>query len=531
MTAVVASLLLATGAVQHPGFDVRNYIFHIVIPDTGSEIQGQAIIVFRRAAGAGDTLRLNLVGLTVDSVIGLPSRGRRRRLPARYDGRVLHIPIRSLGAGDLGVAVSYHGVPQDGLRIGPNAYGERVAFADNWPERARYWLPTVDTPADKAAVSWMVDVPAGWRVVANGQRNGEQRLPDGRQRFRWFLQHPIPTYTMVFGAGRFAVSHHAAADSAAGWVGLDVWTYPEDSAFADTGPFRNVTAIVDAMVGLVGPFPYPWLNHVESSTRYGGMENSGAIFYAERPYVEGTMREGVVRHETAHQWFGDAVTERDWPDLWLSEGFATYFDLVVGAALHGDSVLTEGMRRNAATYFASSVVDRPVIDTAQHDPARLLDANSYQKGAWVLYMLREEVGDSAFFRGIRAYYQRYRDSAVVSSDFRRVMERAAGRPLDRFFRQWLWQPGYPRLVYAWSADSTAGTGHLVVRQAQPAAWGVFDLPRLTVRFELQGQDAVEREISLTTREATYRFDLPGTPRRVTLDPDHRLLLTARSQTP
>jgi aminopeptidase N len=532
VTPVLASLLLVAGAAQQPGFDVRTYTFHIAIPDTGSEIGGQAIVVVHRTAGAGDTLRLDLVGLTVDSVIGLPEGGRGRRLPARYDGRVLHVPVRSLGAGDVSVAVAYHGVPQDGLRIGPNAYGARVAFADNWPERARYWLPTVDAPADKATVSWTVDVPAGWRIVANGRRDGEQRLPDGRRRFRWLLQRPIPTYTLVFGAGPFAVSHHPAADRGAGWVGLDVWTYPQDSAFADSGPFRNATAIVDAMVQLVGPFPYPWLNHVESSTRYGGMENAGAIFYAERPFVERTMREGVVRHETAHQWFGDAVTERDWPDVWLSEGFASYFDLVVGAILHGDSVLTAGMRRNAEAYFVSPVVERPVIDTAQRDPGRLLNANSYQKGAWVLHMLREEVGDTAFFRGIRAYYRTYRDSAVVSSDFQHEMERAAGRRLDWFFEQWLRQPGYPRLEYAWSGDSSSREVQLAVTEIQPDGWGVFALPRLTVRFELPGQGGVvERKIAVAARVARFRFELPATPLRVTLDPDHRLLLTARSQTP
>ena len=126
----------------------------------------------------------------------------------------------------------------------------------------------------------------------------------------------------------------------------------------------------------MGPFPYGKLAHVQSSTRYGGMENSSAIFYAEKPYVERRMTEGIVRHETAHQWFGDAVTEREWAHLWLSEGFASYFDLVIGAALDGDSVLTGGMRRNAESYFRSKVVDRPVVDTAEHDPNRLLNATT-----------------------------------------------------------------------------------------------------------------------------------------------------------
>src|SRR6266540_693571 len=119
-----------------------------------------------------------------------------------------------------------------------------------------------------------------------------------------------------------------------------------------------------------------------------GMENSSAIFYAERPYVERRMGEGVVRHETAHQWFGDAVTERDWPHIWLSEGFATYFDGVIGAALDGDTVLVNSMRANAESYVSSGVTDRPIVDSGNPaDPIRLFNANSYPKGPWVLNML------------------------------------------------------------------------------------------------------------------------------------------------
>src|SRR5881409_3553272 len=98
---------------------------------------------------------------------------------------------------------------------------------------------------------------------------------------------------------------------------------------------------------------------------------------------------------SAHQWFGDAVTERDWPHLWLSEGFATYFDGVIGAALDGDSVLANAMRANAQSYFASAVTDRPIVDSGSAaDPIKLLNANSYPKGAWVLHMLRGLMGDS-----------------------------------------------------------------------------------------------------------------------------------------
>jgi len=328
---------------------------------------------------------------------------------------------------------------------------------------------------------------------------------------------------MVIGAGEFTVSSHRPVTHGRDTIPIQVWAYAEDSAFADSVPFKNATEIVETMERLVGPFPYEKLAHVESSTKFGGMENASAIFYAERPYVERRMGEGVVRHETAHQWFGDAVTPRHFHHLWLSEGFASYFDLVVGAALHGDSVLTAGMRRDAESYFSSNVVDRPILDTTVTDYVTLLNANNYPKGAWVLHMLRGYIGDSAFFRGIREYYRRYRDSTALSDDFRSVMEEAAGRDLEWFFRQWLRQPGYPQLNVAWRPQGV-GRVRLDVTQVQPAVWGRFRLPRLTVEFRAADGRVARRVYSVEGNVSVLFADLPFAPQQVTVDPDGALLL-------
>jgi aminopeptidase N len=240
------------------------------------------------------------------------------------------------------------------------------------------------------------------------------------------------------------------------------------------------------------------------------------------------MRESVVRHETSHQWFGDAVTERDWHDLWLSEGFASYFDLVIGAALDGDSVLVNGMQRNAESWMRSDVVNRPVIDTVEPDPNKLLNANVYPKGAWVLHMLRETVGDSAFFRGIREYYRQDQDSSVSTDQFRQVMERASGRRLGAFFGQWLRQPGYPELDVAWRADSAAGNVTIEVLQTEPEAWGRFSIPGVPVEFRRAGRVIGRRTFDLLPQNnsqlVTFRMD--EAPDEVVIDPEHTLLMAA-----
>jgi aminopeptidase N len=521
---------MAQESARRPGIDVVSYGFQIVLPDTGHTIHAQATIVFRRSPEARDTLVLNLVGLTVDSVGSQdPQRSSPfSRRPFDYDDRLLRIalPPRPLDQIE-NVAVFYHGAPGDGLLIRPDGRGREAAFADNWPDRARHWLPTVDDPADKAEVLWLIGAPAGWRVVANGRLARSGHSPNGRSWWAYEEHHPIPTYTLVIGAGRMAVSRHRAAVADGDTVPIEVWTEPEDSAWADSAPFHRATEIVETMQRLVGPFPYEKLAHVESSTRYGGMENSTAIFYAEQPYVARRLGEGVVRHETAHQWFGDAVTERDFHELWLSEGFADYFDLVVRTALDGDSLLARGMAAVARGYLRSPDVNRPVIDTAVTELTRLLNANSYNKGAWVLHMLRGLIGDSSFWRGIRDYYRIYRDSSVTSADFQRVMERASNQPLDWFFTQWLRQPGYPQLDVAWRWDAASRRVTLDIGQAQPAAWGLFRLPAVMMEFLSGAGVLARRTVSVSAARETAQLDLPGPPTDVRVDPDGALLLTAQ----
>jgi len=504
-----AALLAGSAAGQQHPVNARLYAVSLTIPDTGSTIQATAVVFVR--AFEYDTIVLSLEGMHVDSVWRLD---RGTPTPFRYDGHVITVPAG--GQSPSGIGITYHGAPQDGLIIGTNARGHRVAFADNWPERARYWIPTIDRPGDKALVSFKVTTPASWRVVSNGRA----AAPDN-----WVESHPIPTYTMVIGAGEFTVSKHRPVINGRDTIPIEVWTYPEDSAFADSVPFRRATEIVEVMQRLIAPFPYEKLAHVQSSTKFGGMENSSAIFYAEKPYVERKMREGVVRHETAHQWFGDAVTERDWPDIWLSEGFATYFDGVIGAALDGDSVLVNAMHDNAEAYFKSDVTDRPIVDSGfAADPIKLLNANSYPKGAWVLHMLRGIVGDSGFFRGLRTYYQTYRDSNATSEDFQHVMERACNTDLGWFFRQWLHQPGYPQLEVTWRYDAGARRAVVGITQHQKPEWGVFRLPAVTLEFHGPAGAVARRTVAITGRESSLRVAVPFAPAEILVDPDGKLLL-------
>jgi len=296
-------------------------------------------------------------------------------------------------------------------------------------------------------------------------------------------------------------------------VRQSVYVAPEVRDFLP-GPFVRANEILDWLSTLVAPYPYEKLAHLQSSTRFGGMENASAIFYADAPFRLRTMGVGVIAHETAHQWFGNSVTPRDWPHLWLSEGFATYFEEMWVERTAGAGAFRNAMaevRREIVTDTAA-VRRRPVIDSAETDYLKLLNTNSYQKGGWVLHMLRGLVGDSAFFGGIREYYRQYRDSTVLSSDFAAVMSRAAGQDLEWYFRQALTQPGYPELRLSW--QKARGKVRLVVDQVQDSNWGVFRIPHLTITA-----DGKPIRVSIEGQHTETDVDLDRTPAQVQVDPD------------
>jgi aminopeptidase N len=479
-----------------------------------------------------DTLVLDLVSLRVDSVLvdDTPVRF------ARSDS-LIRIPIGPVIGDSFSVAVRYGGEVKDGLIIRTDSAGRWTAFGDNWPNRARNWIPSIDHPSDKSTVTWTVRAPSDRRVVANGELLEETPLPARvgavpRTLTRWRESRPIPVYLMVIAAAPL-VYYDLGRDGCgvgefSSCVRQSVYVFPETRDFLP-GPFTHAPEILRLFSELVAPFPYEKLAHLQSSTRYGGMENAGAIFYSDAGFRRRSMRPGVIAHETAHQWFGDAVTEREWSHVWLSEGFATYFEQLWIERFAGDSAFRGSMQRMREVIVkAPEVSSRPVIDTAQTDLMALLNRNSYEKGGWTLHMLRALVGDSAFFRGLRSYYLANRHSTALTDDLRRAVEATSGRPLGWFFDQWLRRPGFAEVTTSWRYDATR---HRVVATiAQGARFGAYRFP-LTVAITDGGGKERRATIDVpatATSTVVVPIEVDAPPRAVAFDPDVRVLATWRA---
>ena len=529
------------GAPAAPGeYEIAADILHYEIELSlgAPEIEARATLTVQPNGAA--ELPLDLVGLGIRSVHvgGRPS-------AFEYADGKLVVPLDTSGNGSVSandnagtstspvpdtvhVAVAYHGTPDDGLIIRPNVHGSPSAFVDNWPNRARFWLPSVDHPADKATASFAVHAPQGWQVVANGAQVGDPSpTDDGKTTWRWATQVPHPTYTLVAGAAEFAVESlgRAACGQAPasvepdGCIDVSYWVYPQDTAFARE-VFRRAPEMVDYFTARIGPYPFEKLANVQSATRFGGMENASAIFYSEEAIAAGRLGEGTVSHEIAHQWFGDSATEADWNHLWLSEGFATYFGALFFETADGPEEFRQRMERSRRSYVESDDVAQPIVVPDGPDNLfDLLNRNNYAKGGWVLHMLRGLVGDATFFRSIRTYYVRHAYGTALTADLQRAFEDVSGRTLDWFFEQWVHQPGHPVLEPRWEMSEDGRELVLTVAQMQSLDWPTFRVPMDVEIVGATAHGARRERIEVRERVQTFRFPVDAPPEAVVLDPD------------
>jgi len=287
----------------------------------------------------------------------------------------------------------------------------------------------------------------------------------------------------------------------------------------------------------VAPYPYEKLALIVGATRFGGMENSSAIVFSStlfdpRPQARMSsvfkIREGlvaVVAHEIAHQWFGDSVTESTWSDLWLSEGFAEYFAGLFIQRYEGEQAFQQYMKEEAERYLNYEKITRtPIHDTETEDLFKLLNPNNYQKGAWVLHMLRSELGDEKFFRGIRLYYDAHKNSIANSEDLRAAFEKASGRDLKDFFARWIYGAGHPRYELSWEWETNTKKVKLVLRQLQtePAFPNALPIDILTATGKRR---VILKPTGMQTIEEVKLSEPPTT---VNIDPDNTVLKEAQA---
>lgn len=421
---LLALLILYPVMAQRPGssIDVASYKYELELNDTNNQITGKATVTASFLKESShlqlDLISLNKSGLGM-TVASVTENNQALSFTHLRDTLLVTLGATAQKGETRTIVISYTGIPADGLIIGRNKHGHRGFFSDNWPNRARNWIPCNDHPADKATVEFIITAPDHYKVIANGVQFEESVLPNHKKLTHYIETVPLPTKIMVIGVAGFAVQYAGEVNC----IPVTSWIYPEnkEKGFYDYALAKDILAY---FIDLVGPYAYKKLANVQSTTMFGGMENASAIFYAENSITGYRKCESLIAHEIAHQWFGNMATEADWSHLWLSEGFATYMTILYFERTHSldTAMLMRAKDRNTVITF-SKKYNEPIVDKTVTDYLQLLNANSYQKGGWVLHMLRRQIGDTAFLRGIRNYYAQYAGKNAVTEDLQLVMEK------------------------------------------------------------------------------------------------------------
>jgi aminopeptidase N len=493
-------------------------------------LRGKVTLTLRSRRDDLTAVELDAVDMTFTGV----SVGDNATPNTHYDGKRLRVDLGHAHARDQSfqLAIAYHCSPVRGLYfVGPDEAHPnrpRECWTQGQDEDSRHYFPCVDAPLLKATSEVLCTAASNLFVLSNGDLREKRDLDGGRTLWHYGLDIPHSPYLVTLVCGQFTELKDRAPDT-----GVDVFYYGPKGREADLRRSLKATPeLIDFFSKTIG-VPYPFRRYSQifvSDFIFGGMENTTATTLTveamldERAAIDQDI-ESLVAHELAHQWWGDLLTCREWPEAWLNEGFATYFEYVWRMHARGRDEADVDLLGDLDTYLdEANEYQRPIVCRQFEEPIDLFDRHLYEKGGRVLHMLRHELGEEVFWRALRLYVERHARGSVETRDLARAVEEAAGRNLDRFFHQWIDHPGHPDLECSWEWDADKRVGSLRVEQKQEGD-KLYDL-RACVRFEVAGE-VRDEWIHLTQRSHAFEMRLAQAPTQIIFDPGDILLKTVK----
>lgn len=488
-------------------------------------LEGTSTISFKPIAKALTHLKLDAVDLrvaTVESSAGVED--------FVVGENSIYITFAKAIAPDAeaSVTITYSAQPQEaGLYFRTEAMGYPKGDDHLWtqgePESHRHWFPGYDYPNERFTTEVICHVPEGMTVLSNGELVGE-KTENGISTFHWHQKKPHVNYLVSVVAG-----YLQKLEAKHGDLDLAFYTTPSEFSVAENS-FRDTSKILGFFENELG-VEYPWAKYYNVCVAdfvAGGMENTsvttltnGTLFHADSENLHTSHR--LDAHEIAHQWFGDLLTCRDWSQLWLNEGFATYYTHLYENEKNGRDDMIYGLWRDG-TRVTGDKDERPITWRGYKDPMEQFGNRVYPKGSWVLHMLRSQLGDDLYRKCITEYLTRYRNQNVETNDLREVFEELSGRNLNEFFDQWVHHGGVPKLKVGYSWDAKKKQVKLSIEQTQKISEKVllFDFP-LPVRFVDADGKITNETVRVNLAKEDFTFDLEKAPEFLRIDPDTTVL--------
>jgi aminopeptidase N len=477
-----------------------------------------------------DKLAFDSVGLQIQSV-------KVNKNEAKFGTTDKKLIVNLPKVGKIGekyeVEIEYEGKPTKGLYfiLPDKDYPNRPKqiWSQGESEDTRYYLPTYDYPNDRLTTETILTVPADWLTVSNGKLISTSDAGGGMKTWTWRESQPSSTYLFTVVAGEFA----EVKDT---WRDMPVTYYaPKDRADRLTANYSRTPAMIELFSKKLG-VDYPWEKYAQSMVDdfvAGGMENSSATtntatslrnpkLVPEYPEDE----DPLISHELGHQWFGDLVTTKDWGNIWLNEGFATFMETMWAEAHFGKEQADYDRWQTARNWFQSPNLFAKPIVRHDFDDSSEFNGNAYDKGGFVLYMLRHELGDEAFYAGLKHYLEVNRGKNVVTADLTKAIEEATHTNVDQFFDQWVYGAGAPKFEISYSYDAEKKQVALTVKQTQKVE-GRVGLFRVPVDVEITTASGPKLyPVVVSEAEETFTFPSQSAPQMVIFDKGTQVLKSA-----
>ncbi|MGQ0614835.1 MAG: M1 family aminopeptidase [Planctomycetaceae bacterium] len=491
--------------------------------------QGSVVTTLRGNRAGARALRLDAVDLAIEAV-ACPEK---HALGWRYDGTGIDITWEEpFAAGEERRLEVRYAIadPITGMVFSrPDERApKRPLFVatDHETERARYWLPCVDYPAVRTTFDFHLTAPREMTILANGALVSETGADGGRKTAHWRLDFPCPSYLCCLAIGCFVKRDAGAVE------GIPVAYFAPETWTADhlERSFGRTPAMLRWLTKRLGqPFPFPKYFQIALPEIGGAMENISLVTWDDLFLLDEALASEWVRrvdsvniHEMAHSYFGDAVVCRHFEHSWLKESWAVFIEQVWYEETRGKDEGDWDLHCNAESYFeeADQRYVRPIVTRTYSASWDLFDRHLYPGGAWRIHMLRRRVGDDAFWAATRDYLATFTRQVVETDDFRRMLEKHSGLNLTRFFDEWIYSPGFPKLKASYRLDAARGEATLVVEQTQADKEKGVGLFLLELAAAWEDDAGWHRApIRLEGARASVTLRTTGTPRQVRLDPD------------
>ncbi len=508
-------------------YDVLHYLIRTRFDVPEKTVIGDVTITLKPLASGFNSFALDAADMQIDSVTLSPLNVTLQWTQQPPDKLSITLD-RTYGPGDsLSIRIQYRAKPRRGLFFVPARQGSTVSRpAQIWtqgePEDNHRWFPCYDYPDDKATTEQYITTGKNEIAISNGALIETTNNADGTRTFHWRMDQPHSTYLTSLVVGDYVKLTDAYKS-----IPLEYYTYKgtEDKALR---AFSGTPEVMRLFTRLLN-YEYPYSKYAQtivSAFFFGGMENITATTHADTEILASTgeapsdSTQELIAHELSHSWFGDLVTCKSWKHLWLNEGFATFMEAVFKEHKAGREAYLLQMRENAIRYLHEDATGyrRPIVYDRYRSPTQLFDATLYQKGGFILHMLRETVGDEIFWKALNRYLVEFKYGSVETADLQRVFERVSGRRLDWFFDQWVYGAGYPELRVRHSYSTSSRLLTLNVEQTQIPDATTRAIFRLPVEIEITtARGARTERIEITGRTQRFTFKLDGKPLMIRFD--------------